>query len=136
MKMQAWLLAPTLTLSAIGIEAQGSPSFDGTWRMTTHRPDAKGVRGGEIVLSGNSGTWKNYAFKTIETLGNPCVGNTFPLTIKPSTPDADLTFRVTESEKIVGCPDFDVVMHTVSANRLEGKTASGVEVTMERDPVR
>ena len=133
MKMQAWFLASTSTLAAIGIGAQDPPSFDGVWRMTTHRPGMPGVRGGEIVLTGNSGTWKNYAFKTIETLDNPCIGNTFPLSIKPGEPGADLTFRVTESQRILGCPDFDVVMHAVTAKRLEGKTSGGVEVTMERD---
>ena len=133
MKMQVRLMASTLTLATIGVGAQGSPSFDGIWRMTTHRPGMPGARGGEIVLNGNSGTWKNYAFKTIETLNNPCIGNTFPLSIEPNAPGADLTFRVTESRRISGCPDFDVVMRTTAANRLEGKTSGDVEVTMERD---
>jgi hypothetical protein len=133
MEMQVWLTASTLTLATIGAGAQAPSSFDGIWRMTTHRPGMPGARGGEVVLNGNSGTWKSYAFKTIETLNNPCIGNTFPLSIKSSAPGADLTFRVTESQRILGCPDFDVVMHTTTANRLEGKTSGDVEVTMERD---
>jgi len=133
MKMVGGLLISTLALATNGLQAQDLPSFDGTWRMTMQHPDASRPRDGEIVLKGTSGTWKIYARKNLETINNPCVGTAFPLTILPSTPDVALTFRVIESEIVMGCPDFEPTMHWVTAHKLEGKTHGGTVITMERD---
>ena len=125
----ALLVACACSTSAFG---QDAPAYDGTW-AATYTNDGRHEFGAELVLKGDSGTWRNFAGHSDAMLAknNPCLMKDFPVSVEKSTAD-ELTFRVDGSKVVAGCKDFTATLRRVDDNTLDGTFGGPWKVRIAR----
>jgi hypothetical protein len=129
----AALLAGAFACACASASAQdAAPSYDGTWAATYSNAGGREF-GAELVLKGDSGTWRNFAGRGDAMLAknNPCLMRDFPVTVRKSTAD-ELTFFVEGSKAVAGCKDFTATLKRVDADTLDGTFGGAWKVHVAR----
>lgn len=115
--------------SAQGQEAS-SESYDGTWSMAAVNGNGQTIES-ELVLKGESGTWRLFPAGKQKAKDNACVMKYFPVSVKKSTAD-ELTFHVDGPAVVRGCNEFTATLKRLDANKLDGTTEGMSKLHLER----
>ncbi len=114
--MRPQMMILIASLLPTGLIAQDRASYDGAWEVQLAGPTTRVVT---LTLRGDSGTlgnspWVNGKF-------GQCFTRSMPVTVIEATPNA-LTFEVTRSKVIPGCPDTTYKLTRVDGDKLEGSS--------------
>jgi hypothetical protein len=122
------LLAVAFTAAASAQDAAVAPN-DGTWAMTGTNGEGQAVDA-ELVLKGDSGTWRLFAGRGRYKKDNPCFMKYFPVSVQKSTAD-ELTFHVDGTKVIAGCNEFTATLKRTDSNSFDGTTDGNSKLHIE-----
>lgn len=103
--------------------AQQPGPYDGKWEASFKSSHGISDRA-ELVLHGQSGTWKFIATHGHQAGRYSCLDRELPVTVRSSSPEG-LTFVIEASKAIAGCADRSVTVKPAGDNTLEGHFLEG-----------
>ena len=117
------LLLPGFFVWTAFASAQQPGLYDGKWSATFKSQSGLSDHG-ELVLSGQGGTWKFISIHGHQMSRYPCVDRELPVTVRSSSPE-ELTFAIEASKAVAGCTDRSVAVKRVDDKTLEGHFLEG-----------
>jgi hypothetical protein len=112
--------------------AQDSMALNGNW-LASFESGKNSERQAQVVIGDAGGSWLESSVTTGDFKGrnNPCLGKTFPITIKSRT-STEISFQVNASTTMQGCSDRKITATSSDNKTLDGSFNNGSPVKLVR----